>query len=227
MELEERTIELDEGQARSNPIKIAESQAPPELEHMEEDQAISNPGKSHVAQAGPNPEPIHEDFIATIYSSVHENLKFTIEEKVHIENPPNSSGTLSSMKNLEDTFTFGDQFLNDKSTEDESGKAIVETEVESMVTVPIHQASSSVPPLSTPIIDLSPPKPVSPPVQELIITATTATTTTLLPAPPPPPQSTTDLELATRISALEKRSADSEQKNQIQDKTTKALASKV
>nr|GEW13044.1 retrovirus-related Pol polyprotein from transposon TNT 1-94 [Tanacetum cinerariifolium] len=33
------------------------------------------------------------------------------------------------------------------------------SEVVSMVTVPIHQASSSVPPLSTPIIDLSPPKP--------------------------------------------------------------------
>nr|GFA11382.1 hypothetical protein [Tanacetum cinerariifolium] len=62
----------------------------------------------------------------------------------------------SSMKNLEDAFTFGDQFINDKSTEEELGKANMESEVESMVTVPIHQASSSVPPLSTPIIDLSP-----------------------------------------------------------------------
>ncbi|GJY05551.1 hypothetical protein Tco_0371491 [Tanacetum coccineum] len=34
----------------------------------------------------------------------------------------------------------------------------MDTEVESMVTVPIHQASSSVPPLSTPVIDLTPPK---------------------------------------------------------------------
>ncbi|GJX41214.1 hypothetical protein Tco_0256204 [Tanacetum coccineum] len=47
--------------------------------------------------------------------------------------------------------------------EEEPGKANVETEVESMVTVPIHQASSSVPLLSTPIIDLPPPKPMSPP----------------------------------------------------------------
>ncbi|GKB42498.1 hypothetical protein Tco_0887440 [Tanacetum coccineum] len=46
------------------------------------------------------------------------------------------------------------KFLNDKPTEEEPGKANVETEVESMVTVPIHQASSSAPPLSTPIIDL-------------------------------------------------------------------------
>ncbi|GKF80740.1 hypothetical protein Tco_0239342, partial [Tanacetum coccineum] len=43
----------------------------------------------------------------------------------------------------------------DKSTEDELGKLNMELEVVSMVIVPIHQASSSVPPLSTSIIDLS------------------------------------------------------------------------
>ncbi|GJU99455.1 hypothetical protein Tco_1328726 [Tanacetum coccineum] len=51
------------------------------------------------------------------------------------------------------------QFLNEKSTEDELGKLNVKAEVVSMVTVPIYQASSSVPPLSTPVIDFSPPKP--------------------------------------------------------------------
>ncbi|GJS14362.1 hypothetical protein Tco_0408834 [Tanacetum coccineum] len=130
------------------------------------------------------------------------------------------------MKNLEDAFTFGDQFLNDKSTEEEPRKANVETEVESMVTVPIHQASLSVPPLSTPIIDLSPPKPVSPSVQEPIIIATTVTTTTLPPPPSPPLQRTTDPDLATHVSALKKRSADLEQKNKLQDKITQALASR-
>ncbi|GJT20450.1 hypothetical protein Tco_0890387 [Tanacetum coccineum] len=109
---------------------------------------------------------------------------------------------LSSMKNLEDAYTFGDQFLNDKSIEEEPGKANVETGVESMVTVPIYQASSSVHPLSTPIVNLSPPKLVSPPVQEPIFT------TTLLP-PPPSPQSTTNPDLATH------------------DKTTQALASRI
>ncbi|GKG27789.1 hypothetical protein Tco_0406116, partial [Tanacetum coccineum] len=128
----ERTIELDEGQAGSEPGKTPESRPPPEREHMEEDQTGSDPGQSHVAQAGPNPEPMHEDFIATVYPKVHESLKLTTKEQVHIENPPSSTGTLSSMKNLEDAFTFGDQFLNDKSTEKERGKANVETEVESM-----------------------------------------------------------------------------------------------
>ncbi|GJU32112.1 hypothetical protein Tco_1175701 [Tanacetum coccineum] len=114
-----------------------------------------------------------------------------------MENPPSSSGTLSSIKNLDDAFTFGDQFLNEKSLEDEPGKTNVETESESIVTVPIHQASSSAPPLSTPIIDLSPPKPSSPSVQEPIFTETTTTTTTLLlPPPTPQQQSTTNLWLA-------------------------------
>ncbi|GJZ85323.1 retrovirus-related pol polyprotein from transposon TNT 1-94 [Tanacetum coccineum] len=145
--LEERTVEFDEGQVGSDPGKTPESRPP-----LEEDQAGSDPRQSRVAQAGPNPEPLHEDFIATVYPAVHENL-----------NPPSSSRTLSSMKNLEDAFTFGDHFINDKSTKEEPGKANVGTKVESMVTVPIHQASLSVPLLSTPIMHLSPPKLVSHP----------------------------------------------------------------
>ncbi|GJT78181.1 hypothetical protein Tco_1044906, partial [Tanacetum coccineum] len=151
-----------------------------------------------------------------VYPQVHESLKHTTEEHIHIENPLSSSGTLSSMKNLDDAFTFGDQFLYDKPTEEATCKANVETEVESMVTVPIHQASSSAPPLSTPIINLTHPKPVSPPAQEPVFTATTATTsttTTLLPPPPPQQQSTTNPELANRVSALEEICANLAKKN--------------
>ncbi|GKC94289.1 hypothetical protein Tco_1159731 [Tanacetum coccineum] len=163
--LEENTNKLDEGQAGSDPGKTPESRPPPEQELLEKNQAGPNPGLRHVALTGPNPEPVHEDFIATVYPKVHESLKLPTDENVLIENPLSSSGTLSSLKNLDDAYTFGDQFLKDNSTEDESGKANVDTKVEFMVTVPIHQADSSVPLLSTPIIDLSPPKPVSSPVQ--------------------------------------------------------------
>ncbi|GJY77205.1 hypothetical protein Tco_0482321 [Tanacetum coccineum] len=199
VDLEERTVELDEDLAGSDPGKTLESRPLPERVLIEEDQVRSNPGQSHVAQAGPNPEPMHKDFIATVYPHVHESLKLTTDKEVHIENPPSSSGTLSSMKNLEDAFTFGDQFLNEKSTKEVLGKANVETEVESMVIVPIHQASSLIPLLSNPNINLSPPKPVSPPVQETIFSTTTATTTTLPPPPPPLPQSTTYPDLATHL----------------------------
>ncbi|GKC82208.1 hypothetical protein Tco_1137925, partial [Tanacetum coccineum] len=88
----------------------------------------------------------------------HKSLKHTTDEHVFLENPPSSSGTLSSMKNLDDAFTYGDQFLYNKSTEEEPDKANVETKVKSMVSVPIHQASSTAPPLSTLVIDLTQPK---------------------------------------------------------------------
>ncbi|GJV64374.1 retrovirus-related pol polyprotein from transposon TNT 1-94 [Tanacetum coccineum] len=126
-----------------------------------EEKVGPNPGQSHVALVGPNPEPMHDDFIAIVYPNVHESLKHTTEEHVHLENPLSSLGTLSSMKNLEDNFTFGDQFINDKPAKEDPGKTNMETKVESMVTVPIQQVSSSAPPLSTPVINLTSPKPVS------------------------------------------------------------------
>ncbi|GJS96829.1 hypothetical protein Tco_0803797 [Tanacetum coccineum] len=212
--LEERKVELDEGQGGSDPGNTLESRPPPD-----EDQAGPNPRQSHVALAGPNPEPMHEDFVATVYPQLHESLKHTTEEHIHIENPLSSSETLLSIKNLDDAFTFGDQFLNDKPTEEETGKAKVETKVESMVTISIHQASSSAPPLSTPIINLTHPKLVSHPAEEpafTAITAITATTTTiLLPPPPLQQQSTTDPKLANHVSALEEMCANLAKKNKL------------
>ncbi|GKE33897.1 hypothetical protein Tco_1453219, partial [Tanacetum coccineum] len=120
--LEEKTTEIDEGQAGSDPGKIPESRPSPDDDKMDED------------QAGPDPEKA---------------------------DPLSSTGILSSMKNLDDAYTIEDQFLNDKSTKDELGKLNVEAEVVSMATVPIYHTFSSVPPLSTPVINLSPPKPIS------------------------------------------------------------------
>ncbi|GJW58437.1 hypothetical protein Tco_0105168, partial [Tanacetum coccineum] len=191
---EEKTDEINKGQAGSDPGKTLESRPPPERVLMEEDRDGPDPGLSHVALAGPDPEPMHDDFVATVYPQVHESLKHPNEEHVHEENPLSSTGTLSSIKNL-DAFHFGDQFFNDKPTKEDPGKTNMETEVKSMVTIPIYQASSSVPPLSTPAIDLSPPKPVPSTTQAPIFTGTTATTTITLPLPPPlQQQSTIDSE---------------------------------
>ncbi|GKD16939.1 hypothetical protein Tco_1206097 [Tanacetum coccineum] len=178
--LEEKTIELDQDQARLDPGETYESIPSPE----HEDQARPDPGESLVALAGPDPEPTHDEFMANVYPNIQESLKFPAEEHVILEEPLSSSGTLSSMKNLNDAYTIGDQFINDKATEDKTEKLNVESEVVSMVTVPIHQASASVPPLFTPVIDiLSPPKPASFTTQAPIFTATTTTTTTTLPNP--------------------------------------------
>ncbi|GKD68621.1 hypothetical protein Tco_1322711 [Tanacetum coccineum] len=121
---------------------------------MDEDQAGPDHGICRVALVGLDLKPTHDEFMPDLYP-----------------------------KNLEDAYAIGDQFINDKSTDDEPGKLNVEAEVVSMVTVPIYQASSSVPPLSTPVIDLSPPKPASSTTQAPIFTATTMTTTTTLPPP--------------------------------------------
>nr|GEV04681.1 hypothetical protein [Tanacetum cinerariifolium] len=193
--LEEKTVELDQGQAGSDHGKTPKSRPPPEQEFMDEDQAGPNSGEIHAAFAGSNPEPTHDDFMANVYPNVHESLKFLVDEHVIIEEPLSSTGTLFSIKNLDDAYTIGDQFLNDKSTKDDPGKLNVEAKVVSMVIVQIYQASSSAPPLSTPVIDLSPPKPVSLTTQAPIFTATTTTTTTLPLPPPPQQQSTTDSKL--------------------------------
>ncbi|GJR69373.1 hypothetical protein Tco_0015438 [Tanacetum coccineum] len=152
-------------QAGSDPGKTPESRPSPQQDLMEEDQTGSDPGKSHVALARPNSKPMHDNFVATVYPRIHESLKHATKEQVHLENPLSSSGTLLSMKNL-DNFNFGDQFVNDNPTTEDPGKTNMETKVEFMVTIPIHQASSSAHLLSTPVIDLTPSKPVSSTIQE-------------------------------------------------------------
>ncbi|GKC73410.1 hypothetical protein Tco_1119293, partial [Tanacetum coccineum] len=201
VDLEEKTAKIDEGHAGSDPGKTHESRPLPERVLIEENKAGPNPGQSHVALVGPNPEPMHDDFIAIVYPNVHESLKHTTEEHVHLENPLSSLGTLSSMKNLEDNFTFGDQFINDKPMKEDTGKTNMETKVESMVTTPIHQA-----------------------VQEPSFTATTVTTTTTL-APPPPPQqqSTINSALAAHVTALEQIFANFEKKNKYVNENVKEV----
>ncbi|GJW86903.1 hypothetical protein Tco_0162243 [Tanacetum coccineum] len=70
-----------------------------------------------------------------------------------------SSATLSSMKNLDETDKFGDQFLNDKPTEDDQEKTNVVDETESIIPDPSHQTNTSAPPVTTPVINISSPKP--------------------------------------------------------------------
>nr|GEV80325.1 retrovirus-related Pol polyprotein from transposon TNT 1-94 [Tanacetum cinerariifolium] len=173
--LEEKTDELDQGRAGSDPGRTPKSRPPPEQVVMDKDQVGPDPGESRGALAGPDLEPTHDEFMTDLY------LK------------PN-----------------------------------VEAEVVSMVTLPIYQASSLVPPLSTlvPVINLSPPKPASSTTQAPIFTATTTTTTTTLP-PPPQQKSTTESELATRATLLEKKLSNLEQKNKTLVNTSWNLGSRV
>nr|GFC53271.1 hypothetical protein [Tanacetum cinerariifolium] len=140
-----------------------------------------------VADVSPQPstEQMDEGFTATAYLKVQENLKLTVKEQVLLEEPASSSGTLSSLQHLSKDLIFGDLFFSDKPLEAKNDKATTKIEVESMVSVTIQQDMSSIPPMTSPIIDLTS-RPESPKVhQQLKATATDTTTTTL---PPPPYQ---------------------------------------
>ncbi|GJW97200.1 retrovirus-related pol polyprotein from transposon TNT 1-94 [Tanacetum coccineum] len=136
--VKEKIVELDQDQAGSDPGETLESRPQPEQVHMEEDQARPDLGIIRMALVGPDPEPTHDEFMDDLYPKVQESLKFPTDEHVILDDPLSSIRTLSSMKNLEDAYAIGDQFINDKSTNDESGKLNVEAEVVSMVTVPIY-----------------------------------------------------------------------------------------
>ncbi|GKA52167.1 hypothetical protein Tco_0745363 [Tanacetum coccineum] len=186
--------EHDEGQARPNPSDAEASQPPsshvvhagPNLEHMDLEASDTS--------IQPNPEQMDEEFTTTAYPNVQENLKLPTKGEVRLEEPASSAGTLSSLQNLDKELSFADQFLVEKSQEDEPEKTNTESEVQSMVTVPIHQDTSSVPLMTTPVIDLTVSQPVPTTVQAPLptltatATATTTTTTITLPPIPPPPQ---------------------------------------
>nr|GEY53691.1 hypothetical protein [Tanacetum cinerariifolium] len=211
----------DEGHAGSNPDEQAKGQVGPNPSDAEASQPLPSP----VVHAGsdlehmdldvadvltqPSHEQIDEGFTATAYPKVQENLKLTVEEHVILEEPACSSGTLSSLQHLMKDLSFGDLFFSDKPSEADNDKATAETKAELMMSVTIQQDTSSIPPMTTPIIDLTS-RPESPKVHQLLkstatktTTTTTTTTTTIHPPPSQPQQSTTDSMLMKRIEHLD------------------------
>ncbi|GKC76724.1 hypothetical protein Tco_1127498 [Tanacetum coccineum] len=75
-----------------------------------------------------NPEQMDEEFTTTAYPNVQENLKLPTEYQVRLEEPASSVGTLSSLLNLDKELSFADQFLVEKSQEDEPEKTNTKSE---------------------------------------------------------------------------------------------------
>ncbi|GJV69124.1 hypothetical protein Tco_1484633 [Tanacetum coccineum] len=192
----------DEGQAGPNPGIQDEGQGG----SNPGDAVVSQPQLSHVVPAGPNrehmdvevtdssiqqnPERMDEEFTTTAYPNVQENLKLPTK----------------------------DQFLEEKSQEDEPEKTNTKSEVQSMVTVPIHQDTSSVSLITISVIDLIVSQPVSITVQAPLPTSTATvttitTTTSLLPPPTQPQQGSSDSILIQCIGELKQHVADLLQDN--------------
>ncbi|GKD84211.1 hypothetical protein Tco_1351050, partial [Tanacetum coccineum] len=180
----------------SDPEKAHEALAGPDPEPMKEDQTGSDSGKLHVSLAGPNPEHMDDEFLATAYPKVHENLKLITDERVIDDKPESHSGSMSSMKNLDDTFNFGDQFLHDKPTEDDQEKSKAREESDSNIPDPSHQTVTSTPPVIPPFAEISSSMPsllITPPP---INTEATTITTSL-------PEITPFIALQLRVAKLE------------------------
>ncbi|GKA25044.1 hypothetical protein Tco_0711077 [Tanacetum coccineum] len=137
-----------------------------------------------------------DEFLATAYPKVHENLKLITDERVIDDKPESHSGSMSSMKNLDDTFNFGDQFLYDKPTEDDQEKSKVREESDSTIPDPSHQTVTSTPPVIAPFTDVSSTKPSSLVTTPPINTEATTITTSL-------PEITPFIALQLRVARLE------------------------
>ncbi|GJR21498.1 hypothetical protein Tco_0970025 [Tanacetum coccineum] len=193
---DELTEAEEEAVAREVHATHARIVSGPDLEPMQEDQTGSNSGKLHVSLAGPNPEHMDDEFLATAYPKVHENLKLITDERVIEENPESHSGSMSSMKNLDDTYNFGDQFLYDKPTEDDQEKSKVIEESDSTIPDPSHQTVTSTPPVIAPFTDVSSTKPSSLVTPPPINTEATTIITSL-------PEITPFISLQLRVARLE------------------------
>ncbi|GJW07700.1 hypothetical protein Tco_1570123 [Tanacetum coccineum] len=62
---------------------------------------------------------------------------------------------MSSLKNLDDTVNFGDQFLHDQPTEDDQEKSKAREESDSTIPDPSHQTVTSTPPVIAPFTDVT------------------------------------------------------------------------
>ncbi|GKE03556.1 hypothetical protein Tco_1395574, partial [Tanacetum coccineum] len=119
----------EEGQGGTNPDDAGVSQTPsshvvhagPNLDHM--DLGIAE------ASSQPNTEQMDEEFTVTAYPEVQVNLKLPTEGDVRLEELASSAATLSSLQNLNKEISFTNQFLAEKSQEDEPEKTNTEAEV--------------------------------------------------------------------------------------------------
>ncbi|GKD04975.1 hypothetical protein Tco_1179949, partial [Tanacetum coccineum] len=113
--------------------KAHEALAGPDPEPMKEGQTGSDSGNLHVSLAGPNPEHMDDEFLAIAYPKVHENLKLITDERVIDIKPESHYGSMSSLKNLDDT-------ESDSTIPDSSHQTVTSTP---QVIAPFTEVSSS------------------------------------------------------------------------------------
>ncbi|GKE03938.1 hypothetical protein Tco_1395956 [Tanacetum coccineum] len=176
---------------------------------QDEGQAGPNPGIQDEGHAGSNPG----DAAVSQHQSSH--VVHAGPNLEHMDSKVTDTSIQQNPEQMDEEFT-----TTAYPNEDKPGKTNTESEIQSMVTVPIHQDTSYVPLMTTPVIDLAVSQPVSTTIQAPLptstttITAITTTTTSLPPIPPQPQQGSSDLILIQRIGKLEQHMADMVEANQ-------------
>nr|GFB06204.1 hypothetical protein [Tanacetum cinerariifolium] len=121
------TGDQDEGQDEPNSSDHDKGQARPNPVVQDEGHDESNP-KATDASTRQNPKQMDEKFTTIAYPNVQENLKLPSEDSVIPEEPARSTGTLSSLQNLEKELSFTYQLFMEKQQEEEPGKTNAEAE---------------------------------------------------------------------------------------------------
>nr|GEX72743.1 E-beta-farnesene synthase [Tanacetum cinerariifolium] len=185
--------ESDEDVPRTDAGIQGKGQDGPDPDAQDEGHAGSNPDEQAEGHAGPDPgdaeasQPLPSPVVHA--GSDLEHIDLDVAD-VSTQPPPEQMDE------------------SDKPSEADNDKATAETEAESIVSVTIQQDTSSIPPMTTPIIDLTS-RPESPKVHQLFkATAIEKTTTTIHPPPSQQQQSTTNSMMMKRIAPLRNRFRD-------------------
>nr|GEV36777.1 hypothetical protein [Tanacetum cinerariifolium] len=134
-------------------LDVADVSPQPSTEQLDEGYtATAYPKVQENLKLAVEEQQLDEGYTATAYPKVQENLKLAVEEHVLLEEPASSSRTLSSLQHLSKDISFGDLFFSERPLDADKN---TETEVESIVNVPIQQAMSSISLMTSPIIDLT------------------------------------------------------------------------
>nr|GEX11088.1 hypothetical protein [Tanacetum cinerariifolium] len=179
---------VTEEQEYDEDVSGTEGQAGPKPDAQDEGHDGSNPDEKAKGQVGPNPgnaeasQPMPSPVVHAGSDLEHMDLDVAdISAQPHPEQ-------------MDEGFTvtaYPKEANNDKAT--------AETEAESMVSITIQQDTSSVPPMTTPIIDLTS-RPESLKVHQLLkATATETTTTTTIHPPPSQPQQSTTYSMTMKL----------------------------
>nr|GEZ59585.1 hypothetical protein [Tanacetum cinerariifolium] len=137
-----------------------------------------------------NPEQIDEEFTTTAYPNVQENLKLPTEDQLIFEDPASSTGTLSSLQNLDTELSFTNQLHSQHQQQHQQQQPQQSqnnnfSTTTSSTTTKHHRSDPIVTHCDLPAVDMKPPPPPPPAGASGAPGTSGASGSSQLPLPPP------------------------------------------